>query len=288
MLTPAFLRRNAVASSNGAGATLDATLTVGVAPGQLLIIHAVSGALGASNGASNGHTLSGITGLTKETEITRLDDTAGSRPGVTASRWRIRATVAIPAGTVLTLTCSASVACRAIRACTYDCGSVLNTLTVMGIATAHGSTGGASDPAISLTPPDWDDALWVGSGAFDGDDNLTVPVPAGWAEEGAPVLNGGNNFTGLTAFGHSRVVEALTQIYAVAAGSDRRWVMLLAAYQLTAPAVEAPVGARQFQADFDTPTDGNAGTSTSRRPDAVSLDYRTAFALGPAAIGEPL
>lgn len=283
ILAPTPLRRNASSSSNGSGATLDAILTVEVAAGQLFILEAHSGALGGVSGASNEHVVTGIAGLTKELEYTR--DVEPSRPGVTHSRWRIRPTVTIPAGTVVTLTCSGAVACRALRGNTYDCGDPTNTLIVLGLAGDHGSTGGASNPAVALTPSDWDDACWVGSGSFDGDDNLAVPVPSGWAENGAVVQNGGNNFTGLTAFGHARVVEALSQIYTVAAGSDRRWVMLLGAYTLRATAADPVVGARQFQADFDTPTDGNSGTSTARRPDAVSVDYLLATSVGPSAVG---
>jgi hypothetical protein len=43
----------------------------------------------------------------------------------------------------------------------------------------------------------------------------------------------------------------------------------------------------QFEADFESPTHHVAGTSTSRRPDAVSPDYLTAWSLGPAILGDP-
>lgn len=44
--------------------------------------------------------------------------------------------------------------------------------------------------------------------------------------------------------------------------------------------------AYQHQADFETATHGLLEASTSRRPDAVSLDYLTAWSLGPAAVGD--
>ncbi len=45
-------------------------------------------------------------------------------------------------------------------------------------------------------------------------------------------------------------------------------------------------GAREYQADFEQSGFSLSGTSTTRRPDAISLDYLTAFTLGPYAIGD--
>ncbi len=42
----------------------------------------------------------------------------------------------------------------------------------------------------------------------------------------------------------------------------------------------------QHQDDYETPTHGLVLASTARRPDAVSLDYLTAWCLGPKAIGD--
>lgn len=43
----------------------------------------------------------------------------------------------------------------------------------------------------------------------------------------------------------------------------------------------------QTQADFDTPTRQLVEAETARRPDAISPDYLTAFAMGPHVIGDP-
>lgn len=43
---------------------------------------------------------------------------------------------------------------------------------------------------------------------------------------------------------------------------------------------------REFQAEFESAAHVLDGTSTSRRPDAVSLDYLRAFSLGPVALGD--
>ncbi len=43
---------------------------------------------------------------------------------------------------------------------------------------------------------------------------------------------------------------------------------------------------RETQADFETASHGVLGASTVRRPDAISLDYLTAYAIGPIAIGD--
>lgn len=44
---------------------------------------------------------------------------------------------------------------------------------------------------------------------------------------------------------------------------------------------------REFRADFDTPEKVLERTSIDRRPDAITLDYLTAFALGPVALSDP-
>lgn len=43
---------------------------------------------------------------------------------------------------------------------------------------------------------------------------------------------------------------------------------------------------REKHADFDTPTHAVLGTSIERRPDAISLDYLTAFTVGPIEEGD--
>jgi hypothetical protein len=43
---------------------------------------------------------------------------------------------------------------------------------------------------------------------------------------------------------------------------------------------------REYQEEFETGTQEVAGTSTIRRPDAVSLDYLTAFCFGPVALND--
>lgn len=47
-----------------------------------------------------------------------------------------------------------------------------------------------------------------------------------------------------------------------------------------------PSGGLEYQADFQTGADLYAGTSSDRRPDAISLDYLTAFCVGPEAVGD--
>lgn len=45
--------------------------------------------------------------------------------------------------------------------------------------------------------------------------------------------------------------------------------------------------AREFQADFNTGSITHAGTSSVRRPDAISPDYLTQFSFGPIALQDP-
>lgn len=47
-----------------------------------------------------------------------------------------------------------------------------------------------------------------------------------------------------------------------------------------------PSGGLERQAEFQTGDDEYAGTSSTRRPDAISLDYLTAFSMGPEAEGD--
>jgi hypothetical protein len=47
-----------------------------------------------------------------------------------------------------------------------------------------------------------------------------------------------------------------------------------------------PSGGLEYQAEFQTSEDEYAGTSSVRRPDAISLDYLTAFCIGPEAVGD--
>lgn len=47
-----------------------------------------------------------------------------------------------------------------------------------------------------------------------------------------------------------------------------------------------PSGGLERQADFQTGNDEYTGTSSTRRPDAISLDYLTAFCVGPEAEGD--
>lgn len=54
----------------------------------------------------------------------------------------------------------------------------------------------------------------------------------------------------------------------------------------TPPPAETFWGPREYQFEFDTETHVVDGASVDRRPDAVSLDYLTAFSIGPVNIGD--
>jgi len=289
MLALTLLHVNGRFSFNGGSQSfLDLALMNPIPAHQLGIIVVASGFTGPGNGPSTAHDLQDSLGTvyTRVAEISRVPE-SGFRPGVTLSIWMVRPAVTIPLGTVLTCDLGGSVACGIIMAETWNTVSPLNAVSLVGVNADDGNTGGASFPAINLVPPGGSgDFVWMGVGAFDGDDNITMPLPPGWVRTRSQVGNLGNNFTGLTAFEQYRLVEALEQRWQVDDADDRSWCMILAAFELVAPPTgPQPAGTRQFEADFDTATDGTLGTTTAKRPDAVALDYLTAFAMGPSVLG---
>jgi F5/8 type C domain-containing protein len=62
------------------------------------------------------------------------------------------------------------------------------------------------------------------------------------------------------------------------------WEIYLYEYEPPPPPPPVAPGTRQYQEDFETVSHGVNGTSTTRRPDAVSLDYQIAYSYGPVAL----
>lgn len=289
MLTLIPLHHNGSFSvAGGSQSSVPLTLMQPIPAHQLGIVMLAGGCAAGGNGPSTVHGLADDLGSvwTRVAEITRLPEN-GFRPGVTLSVWMIRPSTTIPAGTVLTGSLGASVGEGIIACDTYDTVSPANAVVLAGVSADDGNTGGVSFPAVTLVPTVADDALWFGVGAFDGDDNVTIPLAPAWTFARGQIGNQGNNFTGLTLFAQYRVVEAMEQTWTAAGASDRSWSMILIAFALQAPIATPVSGTRQFEADFETGTDGVAGASTSRRPDAIDRDFLTAESWGPATLNDP-
>lgn len=286
---------------NVAASVIEVTLDVEIPADCTALVRAVShaqtnaGAAGTASGASNNHdTLTDNSGLgitwTKVAEVTQ-GYVITTRPGTTVSLWRADPTVAIPLGTKLTVSLADPRTGRAIDVTTYDKGGTGYTATLVDVAIANDRNASSAIPmAVTLTLPDSAEHNWVGAAGVDGLPDYVPTIPAFWQEDVPPIGQGFTTGNGNNLFGQYRTFEAGTMTWQPDAATTRGWALILAAFLVEPPAEPPPPpgeeGTRQYESEFETPTYGLLRASTTRRPDAVSLDYLTALAEGPVDIGD--
>lgn len=266
---------------------LDVTVTLDVAIGDVVVFRGNSalGALG--SGPTNRHkTVTDDRGnvWTKIYEYGRGEFIAeGAGDGQVVSLWRSQLTVGLSIGDTVSLKVEFNARFNvAATLNAFSIGGVGFAITVLDAGGASAQTG---PPTKNLTLGATADVVWLGAACHDGANDLTVTLDADFTTDRTKYSPAANT---TVLWGQWRSTTSDTESWDNTLSSDRPWVMVLAALStgVFMPPVEgtATPGPREYQAEFESPLFGVSGTSTTRRPDAVSLDYLTAHTTGPTDV----
>lgn len=269
-------------ATNPANAGSIAVVTTQTVPvGGVIVGRGSSYQEGLSGGPSNKH--SGIVdphahGWNKLGEVTGVDGSIN----VIVSLWLLVVTTEIASGSTITLNISENERGRAFALEYFDKGILANGINIVDTNVDYGNGNVLS---VSLTVPAAE-ITWLGAGAH-AEAQTTVTLDGAFTTDRAKlVVNGGTSFGNTSLWGQFRQFENDTDtLNASLSTISRAWGMILTAIEITEPPPPpSDPGERQFQEDFETGTQHNLGTSTTRRPDAVSVDYLTAFSMGPIGV----
>lgn len=289
------------------GAAIVLETTVAIPSGRLVLVRLATGdGDEAVSGATDQHLVSDemLHAWTKIAEVTQIDlEGTNNRQGVTLSLWSLFTAAEIPMGTEITGSFTSQLA-RGMSIDFYDPGDGLS-VTLLAVEAAFGSGTDATSPKTVTTEATAQegDIDWLSAGAWDNGVPIFVPngspaAPAFWEFDVEPWAEAdwANRRFGVNGWGLQRASESPTMTLTVedpAAPVDgvRAWAQILAAFFVEPPEPEppepGPAGTREYKEEFETEDFGVDGTSTTRRPDAISWDYLTAYAPGPADIGDP-
>jgi hypothetical protein len=274
---PAFQAR---ASFAGYLPVIDLAPNQTFAPGMIGIVRLTAYHSGAGTGPTNNFT--GITDTKLHTWVKLYEESlpAGMGDGECASLWIARLENGLDNTDLLSASQGADISGNSrISLVAYDIGGLDFTYEVKGAIGAHG-TGTAPSVTLSLGSPA--DAIWLGVGMF----FTGVTLVTGDADFAFDQNLYGNTQEGL--WGQYRLANQAGDTWACTLDASAQWCAILAAVEIVSGSPPPPValGPREFQEDFATLTHVNDRTSTTRRPDAVSLDYLTAYAMGPVDLGD--
>lgn len=285
LLTPAI--RGSLSNAT-TGASHAPTVNAAVPVGRVLIVRAISTSEPTvlTAGATNHHT--GVTDTvgntyTKIGEVTK--DGNGSNISVAISMWFTKVTTEIPNGSAITVAYDATYKSRLTGLVEYTLEVPESTVALAGVAVAHGT---GSPLSVPLTLGEENEYTWLGCGGY-GNRNYVITKDASFTNDLTEIEVDNGNFDSCTLWGQYRAVQVDTQTWANTTPTGSiRWGMILGALTVTPPAPPAPEeGTREYQDDFETDSHAVDRVSTTRRPDAVSLDYRTAYTIGPTALEDP-
>lgn len=272
-------------SSNTTGASHVPTVNAIVPVGKVLVVRCIttSEPTVLTAGATNHHTAcSDVSGNTWIKLGERTKDGSGSNISCTVSMWLCQVTVEIPNAGAITLLFDATYKSRLS-------GIVEFTLevpeAVVALAGTNGASGVGSPLSVTTTLGAADEYTWLGAAGY-GNRNYVVTKDAAFTTDLAEIEVEDTNFNSCTLWGQYRQVEIDTHAWSNTTPTGGiRWAMVLAAVTVTPPEPPPPEpGTREFQADFETDNHVVDGVSTARRPDGVSLDYRTSHAMGPVNV----
>ena len=271
-------------STSGTTTSVALTTSGAIAAGRVAVLRLATTYDGdlAASGATDHHT--GIDDTLGNT-WTKLGEASrvGSQGDPTISLWICEVAVEIPSGTTITASIDVAIKGRAMRLVEYQFEDEGSTL-ILGDAGVASGTG----TALAVTAPQTleDEWTWLLAGATKADSGDSVTIESGWDTDVAKYgTSGGGNFRSTTIFGQSQALTADDHSWAGSSVSTE-WALVLCPVAIVPPPIEPIPGVREYQIDFETEGHQLDGLSTTRRPDAASLDYRTAFTMGPVALGD--
>jgi len=277
---------------SGGTTSLSATFSANIAEGAVVVVRVSTENKTASSGATNRHTAVVDTAgniWEKVGEASQEEYTPGNDEGVTVSLWWTRVTAPITAGQSVTVTFADTTAGRMLFVDEYDALDPGYVVEVVGAAGAHGKTSFPSAPAISvtLTLPADEECTWIGAGAHQAG-NQTLTLDGSFTTDRVKQsANGGNSANNTTLWGQYRHVFTASETWDGAIVGSQDWAMVLGAFRLREPDPPPPQpGNREWRAEFESPGHQLDHTSTVRRTDAVSWDFRTATTTGPVALDD--
>lgn len=204
--------------------------------------------------------------------------------GIAISLWLAQVTTELLNTDTVTATYDGSRDGRFIALEEYGAEESGSTVTVVGYATAA-NRGGTITVTLNATA---DEYTWIGAGYHSNRTPGALTVDSTFTNDRAPnILDNGSDDSGVL-WGQYRHLFADTETWNhTLSDSSGRWALVLAALKVTPPEpAPAPEGTREYREDFETVSHHTVETSTGRRVDAISRDYRQAVCMGPVAIND--
>lgn len=265
--------------------SLVGAFTEAVEVGAMLAVRVASENKSASTGATDIHTGladQAVNAWEKVGEWSVAEDGVGEE-GQTISLWWTRVTSAIEIGHTLTATFDAATQAAGAGVDRYD---VIDPAFIVELVGWNGAASpfGVDPLSVELTVAEDEELTWLAAGAHAESGTVSKVYDATYTED-RPFLavNGNNNFINCSFWGQYRQLRSDTDSYDVSC--TRNFVLLLAAFRLVEPDPPPPEpGNREYRRDFETVGHQLDETTTDRRVDAVSWDYRTAYSTGPSAL----
>jgi hypothetical protein len=280
--------RGTTATAGSPQSSVAVTTTATIPVGAVLLARVgttYDGDLGAS-GATNYH-------ATIEDDFSNLYaklgecSQVGSQGDPTISLWLCHVTTEIPSGSSLTAGFSQAMHGRVIGLVAYTLDDPTSTLELVDLAVEHAADHGGGAMTITLTLGAEEELTWLVAGADNDDSGEALTLDGIWTTD-LPKLgtSGAGAYQSTTIWGQMLAANADEETWT---GTHRNWfsdAYLLAALRVVPPPIVPIPGIREYQVDFETESFHVDGTSTTRRPDGVSLDYLTAYSRGPKALGD--
>lgn len=271
---------------NGSGVTSFAgAFTAAVAVGGMVVVRLSTENLSTDTGSTTKHTGiadQAVNTWTKAVEWSVADDGAGEE-GQTVSIWWGRITTAIEIGHTLTAALGTTTKAGVIGANEYD---VIDAAYLVEFVGANGAASpfGVDLLSVTLTLAEDEDLTWFAAGAHAESEFITKVYDATYTEDMPLVAaNFNNNLINSSLWGQYRQLRSDTDSYDMSC--TRNYVLVLAAFRLVEPPPPPPEpGNREYRRDFESVGHQLDETTTDRRVDAVSWDYRTAYTTGPSAV----
>lgn len=212
-----------------------------------------------------------------------VDDDGAGEEGQTVSIWWARVTTAIEAGHTMTATFSATTKASVMGANAYD---VIDAAYVVELVGANGAASphGVDPLSVVLNVAEDEELTWIAAGAHAESEFISKTYDASYTEDMPLVAaNGNNNLVNSSLWGQYRQLRSDTDSYDVSC--TRNFVLVLAAFRLVEPDPPPPEpGNREYRRDFESAGHQLDETTTDRRVDAVSWNFRTAYATGPVGL----
>lgn len=254
------------------------TLTAGVAVGHLVVVRLGNAHRSDHVGETNDHlTMVDTAGnvYAKIAEVSQPQPYDWDR-GATVSMWITTVTTALLAGHVVTAGMSAAVPRRIMTVDAYAPEDLAATVTVAGYAVGH-----ATSNTITATLDLGEPAVhtWIAAGYLS--DSGYHPTMDPLFETDRPAIV---EVDYPQIWGQFRNLNTGVITYTATIPGDWYWGLVLIALTITPLPEVATAGNREFRADFETAGHQLEDTTTDRRVDAVSFDYRIAYTTGPSAI----